>query len=127
MVSIVRTCLHCRLGAIGLRPVSDRCEGIAIQADSAVEFKHATRASVAPQTTIPLLVGGGGRDLNIWSMKKAIEKAEYCHNNPVKRRLVKSAADWRWSSFARLVLGKRDSQPMSVDDWDERLADDSAP
>ncbi|HYG78096.1 MAG TPA: hypothetical protein VEK08_24025 [Planctomycetota bacterium] len=39
-------------------------------------------------------------DLNIWSMKKAIEKAEYCHNNLVKRRLVKSAADWRWSNFA---------------------------
>ena len=34
---------------------------------------------------------GGGHDLNIWSKKKAIKKAEYSHENPVKRRLVKSA------------------------------------
>ena len=42
---------------------------------------------------------GGGHDLNIWSMKKAIEKAQYCHSNPVKRRLVISADRWKWSSF----------------------------
>jgi hypothetical protein len=54
-------------------------------------------------------------------MKKAIEKAEYCHSNPVKRRLVKSAQDWRWSSFRWLVLGKRENEPLPVDDWDETL------
>jgi putative transposase len=58
---------------------------------------------------------GGGHDLNIWTMKKAIEKAEYCHSNPVKRRLVKSAQDWRWSSFRWLVLGKRENEPLGVD------------
>jgi len=42
------------------------------------------------------------------------------------KRLVKTAADWRWSSFAWVVLGKRDDQELSVDDWDERLVDDPA-
>ncbi len=27
------------------------------------------------------------------------EKVNYCHNNPVKRGLVKSPLDWRWSSY----------------------------
>jgi hypothetical protein len=60
-----------------------------------------------------------GHDLNIWSMKKAVEKAEYCHSNPVKRRLVISADRWRWSSFRWLVQGQRDGEPLRVDDWDE--------
>ncbi|HYG77647.1 MAG TPA: transposase [Planctomycetota bacterium] len=47
---------------------------------------------------------GGGHDLNVWNMKKAVEKAEYCHWNPVKRRLVKSPEQWRFSSFKWLVL-----------------------
>jgi len=51
-------------------------------------------------------------------MPKAIEKAEYCHGNPVKRRRVKSAEQWRWSSFGWLVLGKRDG-PLRVNEWDE--------
>ncbi|HYG75699.1 MAG TPA: transposase [Planctomycetota bacterium] len=64
---------------------------------------------------------GGGHDLNIWSMKKAVEKAEYCHGNPVKRRLMKSAAEWRWSSFRWLVQGKREDAPLRLDEWDETL------
>lgn len=27
------------------------------------------------------------------------EKVNYCHNNPVKRGLVKIPGDWRWSSY----------------------------
>jgi putative transposase len=60
---------------------------------------------------------GGGHDLNIWTMAKAIEKAQYCHNNPVKRTLVKSPEHWRWSSFRWLENGTRDGEPVSVDDW----------
>jgi len=65
---------------------------------------------------------GGGHDLNVWTLKKAIEKAEYCHWNPVKRRLVKSPDQWRWSSFSWLVQNKREDQPMHVDDWDETIS-----
>jgi len=64
---------------------------------------------------------GGGHDLNIWSMKKAIEKAQYCHNNPVKRKLVKSPEQWKWSSFRWLELGHHESEPLSLAPWDESL------
>ena len=69
---------------------------------------------------------GGGHDLNIWTMKKVIEKAEYCHRNPVKRRLVDSPEKWRWSSFRWLEQGIRDGEPLRVDDWDETLLDDES-
>ena len=62
---------------------------------------------------------GGGHDLNIWTMKKAVEKAEYCHHNPVKRELVKSPEQWHWSSYRWLELGSKDNEPLKVDDWIE--------
>jgi putative transposase len=68
---------------------------------------------------------GGGHDLNIWNMKKAVEKAEYCHNNPVKRGLVNNARDWRWSSFRWLVENARNDEPLTVDDWTEGIRADS--
>lgn len=38
-------------------------------------------------------------DHNIRSEKAMWEKVNYCHNNPVKRGMVKSPADWKWSSY----------------------------
>jgi putative transposase len=64
---------------------------------------------------------GGAFDLNVWTMNKAIEKAEYCHRNPVTRRLVRSPEQWRWSSFRWLELGRWEKEPLRVDDRDERL------
>jgi putative transposase len=39
-------------------------------------------------------------DFNVWSAKKVFEKLEYMHENQVKRGLVCSAKDWRWSSWS---------------------------
>ena len=39
-------------------------------------------------------------DFNVWSRKKRIEKLNYMHMNPVKRRLVENPKDWLWSSCA---------------------------
>ena len=39
-------------------------------------------------------------DFNVWSRKKKIEKLNYMHSNPVKRKLVGHPRDWPWSSFA---------------------------
>ncbi|HYG77600.1 MAG TPA: transposase [Planctomycetota bacterium] len=64
---------------------------------------------------------GGGYDGNVWSMKLAVEKARYCHWNPVKRRLVRSPELWRWSSFRWLEWNDHDNAPLRVDDWDETL------
>lgn len=34
-----------------------------------------------------------------WSEEKRLEKLDCMHGNPVKRRLVETAADWPWSSW----------------------------
>ncbi len=38
-------------------------------------------------------------DMNIWSEKKRVEKLNYMHGNPTKRRLVTEPGDWLWSSW----------------------------
>ena len=38
-------------------------------------------------------------DFNVWSESKRLEKLQYMHGNPVKRRLVESPAEWPWSSW----------------------------
>jgi putative transposase len=39
-------------------------------------------------------------DFNVWSQKKVVEKLQYMHLNPVKRKLVAHPKDWPWSSFS---------------------------
>ena len=34
------------------------------------------------------------------SQKKFVEKLQYMHMNPVKRKLVAHPKDWPWSSFS---------------------------
>ena len=60
---------------------------------------------------------GPGYDKNIWSMDKAIEKARYCHRNPITRGLVRNPEDWKWSSYRWVELGARKDEPLKVDDW----------
>jgi putative transposase len=38
-------------------------------------------------------------DFNVWSERKKNEKLNYMHFNPVKRALVSSPKQWRWSSY----------------------------
>jgi hypothetical protein len=38
-------------------------------------------------------------DFNVWSESKRLEKLQYMHGNPVKRRLVENPGDWPWSSW----------------------------
>lgn len=65
---------------------------------------------------------GGGYDFNIWSMEKAVEKARYCHRNPVTRGLVDDPGDWLWSSYQWLEMGVTRDAPLELDPWDEFLA-----
>jgi putative transposase len=39
-------------------------------------------------------------DFNVWSQKKKLEKLQYMHMNPLKRKLVLHPKDWPWSSFS---------------------------
>ena len=38
-------------------------------------------------------------DFSVWTSKKRVEKLRYMHRNPVKRGLVGSPEQWRWSSY----------------------------
>lgn len=42
---------------------------------------------------------GGGYDRNIVSRIALVKAIDYIHNNPVRAGLVKSADQWKWSSF----------------------------
>ena len=43
-------------------------------------------------------------DFNVWTTKKRIEKLRYMHRNPVKRGLVDTPEQWRWSSYRFYLL-----------------------
>ncbi len=45
---------------------------------------------------------GGGYDRNITEPSTLTSMIDYIHLNPVRRGLVESAIDWRWSSMAEL-------------------------
>jgi putative transposase len=45
-------------------------------------------------------------DFNVFSEKKIAEKLDYIHWNPVKRGLVASPEQWRWSSYRYYTLGE---------------------
>ncbi len=45
-------------------------------------------------------------DFNVRSHKKKIEKLTYMHFNPVKRKLVRDAKDWPWSSYSHYAKGE---------------------
>jgi putative transposase len=63
---------------------------------------------------------GPGHDWNVCSMEQAIEKAQYCHRNPVSRGLVQAPDRWRWSSYRWLEMGIREGEPVKVDEWVEQ-------
>lgn len=46
-------------------------------------------------------------DFNVWSTRKRIDKLRYMHRNPVKRGLVATPEQWRWSSFRSYAFGER--------------------
>jgi REP-associated tyrosine transposase len=55
-------------------------------------------------------------DFNVWSPEKRIEKLRYLHRNPVRRGLVTTPEQWRWSSFCSYAYGE--SGVVRINDWD---------
>ena len=53
-------------------------------------------------------------DFNVWTEKKRIEKLRYIHRNPVKRGLVNSPEQWRWSSYRWYLSGEKG--PVKIND-----------
>ncbi len=54
-------------------------------------------------------------DYNVWTRHKRVEKIRYIHRNPVRRGLVESPEQWRWSSFRAYAYGE--AGPVRVTDW----------
>ena len=52
---------------------------------------------------------------NLHSLKKAEEKLNYMHMNPVTAGLVERAVDWQWSSARHYLLGEPFSRSVGVD------------
>jgi len=46
-------------------------------------------------------------DFNVWRANKILEKLEYMHENPVKRKLVAHPNDWPWSSWSHYAKKER--------------------
>jgi putative transposase len=57
-------------------------------------------------------------DFNVGTRKKRVEKLRYMHRNPVKRRLVESAEQWRWSSYRFYLLDEAGPVRVNVG-WTE--------
>ena len=55
-------------------------------------------------------------DFNVWAERKRVEKLRYIHRNPVKRGLVVSPGQWRWSSFRWYRFGE--AGPVRINDTD---------
>ena len=49
---------------------------------------------------------------NLYSQKKATEKLDYMHLNPVRAGLVEKAVDWAWSSARYFDSGKSVGVPL---------------
>jgi putative transposase len=45
-------------------------------------------------------------DFNVYTAKKAREKLEYMHANPIQRKLVTHPKDWPWSSWSFYARGE---------------------
>lgn len=57
-------------------------------------------------------------DFNVWTTKKRVEKLRYMHRNPVKRGLMESPEEWRWSSYRFYLL--QETGPVRVNvGWTE--------
>jgi len=52
-------------------------------------------------------------DFNVWSQTKFVEKLQYMHMNPAKRKLAAHRKDWPWSSF--LFYAKKESGLIRID------------
>ena len=80
------------------------------------DLRRNKRRVPAAQLRLPFMAGGSAlprfwqprfHDFNVFSTRKIREKLDYMHGNPVKRGLVKNAAEWMWSSFSYYEKGER--------------------
>ena len=60
-------------------------------------------------------------DFNVWSARKQIEKLRYMHRNPVKRGLVTSPEQWKWSSFRAYCYLETGPVRVNFQEWAQEI------
>jgi REP-associated tyrosine transposase len=91
-----------KLKSLSAKAIIQSAQGIKFKLDSDGESHEVWQESFK---AIPL-----------WSTWMIWQKINYIHANPVRAGLVKSAKDYRWSSFRAFHLGSE--EPLAVDrDW----------
>jgi putative transposase len=63
-------------------------------------------------TTFRFWQEGPGYDRNITKVSTMLSSIDYLHNNPIRRGLVKSATDWKWSSARYYMVDPPWQYPM---------------
>jgi putative transposase len=58
-------------------------------------------------------------DFNVWSKSKRVEKLNYMHANPVRRKLVERPELWAWSSYRAHALGEEGLVHVNLS-WPEK-------
>jgi putative transposase len=56
-------------------------------------------------------------DFNVWTESKRIGKLRYMHRNPVRRGLVESPEQWKWSSFRAYFRGEIGPVRVNFQEW----------
>ncbi|UCE65021.1 MAG: transposase [Candidatus Zixiibacteriota bacterium] len=60
---------------------------------------------------------GGGYDRNIVNRATLMKTIDYIHDNPVRKDLVKSPGDWKWSSFGDWHENRQGPIKIDKDDF----------
>jgi len=55
---------------------------------------------------------GGGYDRNMVSRQILVDSVNYIHDNPVRRKLVKSPTEWEWSSAGQWLKNEEGRIPI---------------
>jgi putative transposase len=78
-------------------------------------------------TTFRFWQEGPGYDRNLVKASTTRESINYLHNNPIRRGLVQSAVDWKWSSARYYLVDPPTQKPggphvhgLPAEWWDER-------
>jgi len=98
----------CQLSGTAGRFDSSRCRGLNERKRKSPTLKKTEGRAPANSRSKsshpnPQRKGGApGRfyDFNAWSLQKRVEKLDYMHMNPLKRKLADHPMDWPWSSFS---------------------------
>ncbi|MCA8991786.1 MAG: transposase [Planctomycetaceae bacterium] len=92
------------------RPFSFRIKQLLIEQNSTLLPKLMVRERPG-KTSFRFWQEGPGYDRNLHTQTAVLAAIDYIHNNPVARKLVDQARDWKWSSYRWYEWDKQNVDP----------------